>query len=118
MRQELVQRFLHIRGMFIDTDRFRCDLAQFSVGEELREGLVGGDRRLDLRELGLQNLLLVLFLLFFAFRRLRYALLILANVPFVLIGGIALLFFGPFMLAMLTDFAARIFTHISHIPIK
>ena len=37
------------------------------------------------------SLLLVLALLFFAFQRLRYALLILANVPFVLIGGIALL---------------------------
>lgn len=35
-----------------------------------------------------------------------------------MVAGIALLFFGPFMLAMLTDFAARIFTHISHIPIK
>ena len=34
---------------------------------------------------------LVLLLLSFAFQRLRYALLILANVPFVLIGGIALL---------------------------
>ena len=34
----------------------------------------------------------MLALLFFAFQRLRYALLILANVPFVLIGGITLLF--------------------------
>jgi heavy metal efflux system protein len=38
------------------------------------------------------SLLLVLGLLFFAFQRLRYALLILANVPFAVIGGIALLF--------------------------
>ncbi len=36
------------------------------------------------------SLLLVLFLLFFAFQRLRYAMLILANVPFAIIGGIAL----------------------------
>ena len=39
------------------------------------------------------SLLLVLMLLFFAFARLRYALLILANVPFAIIGGIALLYF-------------------------
>ena len=42
----------------------------------------------------------------------------LAFIPKILVAGVALLFFGPFMLAMLTDFAARIFTHISHIPIK
>ena len=38
------------------------------------------------------SLLGVLGLLFFAFRRLRYALLIMINVPFVLIGAVALLF--------------------------
>lgn len=38
------------------------------------------------------SLLGVLALLFFAFRRLRYALLIMANVPFVLVGAIALLY--------------------------
>jgi cobalt-zinc-cadmium resistance protein CzcA len=38
------------------------------------------------------SLLCVLGLLFFAFRRLRYALLIMVNVPFVLIGAIALLY--------------------------
>ena len=38
------------------------------------------------------SLILVLGLLFFAFRRLRYAMLIMLNVPFVLIGAIALLY--------------------------
>lgn len=38
------------------------------------------------------SLLGVLGLLFFAFRRLRYALLIMVNVPFVLVGAIALLY--------------------------
>ena len=38
------------------------------------------------------SLLGVMVLLFFAFRRLRYALLIMVNVPFVLVGAIALLY--------------------------
>jgi flagellar biosynthesis protein FliQ len=42
----------------------------------------------------------------------------LAFIPKILVSGLAILFFGPFMLAMLTDFASRIFTHIAHIPIK
>jgi flagellar biosynthesis protein FliQ len=42
----------------------------------------------------------------------------LAFIPKILVAGVAILFFGPFMLAMLTDFAARIFQHVAHIPIK
>ncbi len=42
----------------------------------------------------------------------------LAFIPKILVSGIAILFFGPFMLAMLTDFASRIFASVAHIPIK
>lgn len=42
----------------------------------------------------------------------------LAFIPKILVAGVAILFFGPFMLAMLTDFTSRIFQHIAHIPIK
>jgi flagellar biosynthetic protein FliQ len=42
----------------------------------------------------------------------------LAFIPKILVSGIAILFFGPFMLAVLTDFASRIFSNIAHIPIK
>jgi cobalt-zinc-cadmium resistance protein CzcA len=40
------------------------------------------------------SILAVFTLLFWAFQRLRYALLIMLNVPLALIGGIALLFFS------------------------
>lgn len=36
----------------------------------------------------------------------------LAFIPKILVVGLAILFFGPFMLAMLTDFMARVFSHI------
>ncbi|HTX58316.1 MAG TPA: flagellar biosynthesis protein FliQ [Verrucomicrobiae bacterium] len=39
-------------------------------------------------------------------------------IPKILVSGLGILFFGPFMLAMLTDFASRVFTYIAHIPIK
>jgi flagellar biosynthetic protein FliQ len=42
----------------------------------------------------------------------------LAFIPKILVSGLAILFFGPFMLAMLTDFAARVFANIAHVPIK
>jgi len=42
----------------------------------------------------------------------------LAFIPKILVSGLAILFFGPFMLAILTDFTSRIFASISHIPIK
>ena len=42
----------------------------------------------------------------------------LAFIPKILVSGLAILFFGPFMLAILTDFAARIFANIAHIPIR
>lgn len=42
----------------------------------------------------------------------------LAFIPKILVSGIAILFFGPFMLAMLTDFTSRVFSSIAHIPIK
>jgi flagellar biosynthetic protein FliQ len=42
----------------------------------------------------------------------------LAFIPKILVSGIAILFFGPFMLAVLTDFASRIFSNIAHIPIR
>ena len=42
----------------------------------------------------------------------------LAFIPKILVAGVAMLVFGPFMLAMLTDFTARIFTNIAHIPIR
>lgn len=37
----------------------------------------------------------------------------LAFIPKILVAGLAILFFGPFMLAMLTDFTARV---ISGLP--
>ena len=42
----------------------------------------------------------------------------LAFIPKILVSGLAILFFGPFMLAMITDFASRIFSYVAHIPIK
>jgi len=42
----------------------------------------------------------------------------LAFIPKILVSGLAILFFGPFMLAILTDFTTRIFIQISHIPIR
>jgi flagellar biosynthetic protein FliQ len=42
----------------------------------------------------------------------------LAFIPKILVSGLAILFFGPFMLAILTDFASRIFANIAHIPIR
>ena len=42
----------------------------------------------------------------------------LAFIPKILVSGLAILFFGPFMLAILTDFTSRIFANIAHIPIK
>lgn len=33
-------------------------------------------------------------------------------IPKIIASALAILFFGPFMLALLTDFTARIFTHI------
>lgn len=39
-------------------------------------------------------------------------------IPKILVSGLAILFFGPFMLAMLTDFTGRIFAFVAHIPIK
>ena len=42
----------------------------------------------------------------------------LAFIPKILVAGVAILFFGPFMLALLTDFTSRVFTNIAHIPIK
>ncbi|HTU81851.1 MAG TPA: flagellar biosynthesis protein FliQ [Candidatus Acidoferrales bacterium] len=42
----------------------------------------------------------------------------LAFIPKIIVAGVALLFFGPFMLAMLTDFASRVFTSVAHIPIR
>jgi flagellar biosynthetic protein FliQ len=35
-------------------------------------------------------------------------------VPKIVACALALLFFGPFMLALLTDFTTRIFTHIQN----
>jgi flagellar biosynthetic protein FliQ len=37
----------------------------------------------------------------------------LAFIPKILVAGLALLFFGPFMLAMLTDFTSRVFANVS-----
>jgi flagellar biosynthetic protein FliQ len=34
----------------------------------------------------------------------------LAFIPKIVVSALAILFFGPFMLAMLTDFTARIFS--------
>ena len=42
----------------------------------------------------------------------------LAFIPKILAAGLAILFFGPYMLAMLTDFTARIFAHVAAIPIR
>ncbi len=36
----------------------------------------------------------------------------LAFIPKILVAALALLFFGPFMLAMLTDFTSRIFSSV------
>lgn len=33
-------------------------------------------------------------------------------IPKIIASALAILFFGPFMLALLTDFTARVFTHI------
>lgn len=33
-------------------------------------------------------------------------------IPKIVASALALLFFGPFMLALLTDFTARVFTHV------
>ena len=33
-------------------------------------------------------------------------------IPKIIASALAIMFFGPFMLALLTDFTARIFTHI------
>jgi flagellar biosynthetic protein FliQ len=42
----------------------------------------------------------------------------LAFIPKILVSGLAILFFGPFMLALITDFAGRIFAYVGHIPIR
>ena len=42
----------------------------------------------------------------------------LAFIPKILVAGLGILFFGPFMLAVLTDFASRVYSNIAHIPIK
>ncbi len=42
----------------------------------------------------------------------------LAFIPKILVSGLAILFFGPFMLAMLVDFASRMFSYVAHIPIR
>jgi flagellar biosynthetic protein FliQ len=34
-------------------------------------------------------------------------------IPKIIASALAILFFGPFMLAVLTDFTARIFTHVN-----
>ena len=33
-------------------------------------------------------------------------------IPKILVSALAILFFGPFMLALLTDYTSRIFTHV------
>ncbi|HTJ26116.1 MAG TPA: flagellar biosynthesis protein FliQ [Candidatus Limnocylindria bacterium] len=38
----------------------------------------------------------------------------LAFIPKILVVALAMLLFGPFMLAMLTDFTTRVFTNIPH----
>lgn len=35
-------------------------------------------------------------------------------IPKIIASALTILFFGPFMLALLTDFTARIFTHIQN----
>lgn len=42
----------------------------------------------------------------------------LAFIPKIVVVGVAILFFGPFMLAMLTDFTSRVITSIAHVPIR
>jgi flagellar biosynthetic protein FliQ len=42
----------------------------------------------------------------------------LAFIPKILVSGFAILFFGPFMLAVITDFAARVIQNIAHVPIR
>jgi flagellar biosynthesis protein FliQ len=42
----------------------------------------------------------------------------LAFIPKIIVSGLAILFFGPFMLAILTDFAGRVFSNVAHIPIR
>jgi flagellar biosynthetic protein FliQ len=39
-------------------------------------------------------------------------------IPKILVSGLGILFFGPFMLALLTDFTSRVFAHVAHIPIR
>ena len=39
----------------------------------------------------------------------------LAFIPKILVSAVAILFFGPFILAMLTDFTARIFSNIPNL---
>jgi flagellar biosynthetic protein FliQ len=39
-------------------------------------------------------------------------------IPKIVISGLALLFFGPFMLAMLTDFTSRVFISMTQLPLK
>ncbi|MGZ3497669.1 MAG: flagellar biosynthesis protein FliQ [Vulcanimicrobiaceae bacterium] len=34
-------------------------------------------------------------------------------IPKILVSALAILFFGPFMLAVLTDFTTRVFTHLN-----
>ena len=34
-------------------------------------------------------------------------------IPKIVASALAILFFGPFMLALLTDFTARVFTHLN-----
>lgn len=38
----------------------------------------------------------------------------LAFIPKIVVSALAILFFGPFILAMLTDFMSRVFSHMSH----
>ena len=38
----------------------------------------------------------------------------LAFIPKIIISALAILFFGPFILAMLTDFMSRVFSNMSH----
>lgn len=42
----------------------------------------------------------------------------LAFIPKIVVTALALLFFGPFMLAMLTDFTSRVFAGMAHIVIR
>ena len=91
-----------IRGR--DMGSFVAD-AQARVAEQVKlpegyyvtwEGQFENQQRANarLRIIVPASLLLVLGLLFFAFQRVRYAMLILANVPFAIIGGIALLYYS------------------------